>query len=113
MGTVRLAISRAEDATARRDFKTASSRAARARRTLAVIERFAGMALAPDGPRSAEIKELSARLAAMDSSAVDTSSIQAAEAAARESLRSISRFKPLGGAAVVRPEAPDGLGEAP
>lgn len=102
VGTARLAIARAEEATARRDFKTASTRAAKARRLLEVIERVAEPALAPDGSRVAEIKELSARLAALGSAAVDTAAIETAERAAREALRSISRYKTLGGAAVIR-----------
>lgn len=103
LGNARLAVERAEQAKERRDVKTAASRAKKAERLLATAGRLMDAAVATASPQRAEWQELTDRTAALDSSSADISALEAAEKAAREALRSLSKYKTPGGPMVTRP----------
>ncbi len=103
LGNARLAIDRAEQAKERRDVKTAASRAKKAERLLGTARQLMEPAIASASPQQAAWQELTDRAAALDSSSADISALETAEKAAREALRSLSRYKTPGTPAITRP----------
>lgn len=105
LGNCRIAVVRAEQAKERRDVKTAASRAKKAERLLATARKLLESSAVTESPQKKEWQELADRVAALDSSSADLSGLEVAERAAREALRSLSKYKTPGAPAIVRPAA--------
>jgi tetratricopeptide (TPR) repeat protein len=96
LGDARLAVDRGEQAKEKRDVKTAASRGKKAERLLTKARQLLESSAVSASPQRAEWQELSDRVAALDPSSTDVSALDAAEKAAREALRSLSKYKTPG-----------------
>lgn len=96
LGDARLAVDRGEQAKEKRDVKTAASRGKKAERLLTKARQLLDSSAVSASPQRAEWQELSDRVAALDASSTDVSALDAAEKAAREALRSLSKYKTPG-----------------
>lgn len=96
LGNGKLAIERAEQATQRRDMKTAAARAKKAERLLATAGRLLEAAAVTNSPQHLEWQELSKQASGLTPRDTDVSGLEDAEQAAREALRSLSKYKTTG-----------------
>jgi hypothetical protein len=105
IAAAKFAIDRADQAKQRRDLKTAAARAKKAASLLARADRLMDMSVASQGVARLEFSDLSARIAGLSSSSETLSTMEVAEMAAREALRSLSRYKTAGAVPIARPSS--------